>query len=373
MARVIMAGTFDPAFARNRKLVRLLELGGHDVETCHVDLWGGKRYEIPNQRKAVVVAHAIAAYPKLVWKFLRVPRGDVVVVAYPGWFDMLVLSLLARVRRMPVVFDVFISLYDTVVSDRKLASAKSPIGRLARFVDRASLRLAQRVLADTPSHADFFASFAGIPRDRIGVVWLGAQDDVFSPHPEVVPQERLVVFHGTFIALQGVDTIIRAAKLLEGDGITFRVIGSGQDQAMVDRLMAELQPSNVELTGLLPLAEVPVQIAGATVCLGIFGASDKAHRVVPNKLYECLAVGRPVVTADTEGARSAFTNREIGLAAAGPEGLANEVRQLVGDPVAREALARAGHERYLAEYSERPLSRLLDAQLAAVRAGSPRA
>jgi glycosyltransferase involved in cell wall biosynthesis len=363
MARVIMAGTFDPAFARNKKLVRLLELGGHDLEICQVDAWGGKRYEIPDQRKLAVAANAVAAYPKLVWKFLRVPRADVVLVGYPGWFDMIVLSLLARVRRMPVVFDVFISLYDTVVSDRKLASSESLIGRACLLVDKWSLKLARRVLADTPSHADFFAVLAGIPRDRIGVVWLGAQDDVFGPHPEITPTERRVVFHGTFIALQGIETIIRAAKLLEPDGIAVRVIGSGQDQDKVDRLMKELEPTNVELTGLLPLDDIPRQIAEATVCLGIFGESDKAHRVVPNKLYECLAVGRPVVTADTEGARSAFTTAEVAMVAADPASLAAELRRLVGDRAARESLAREGHSRYVALYSEGPLSRLLNAQL----------
>ena len=218
--------------------------------------------------------------------------------------------------------------------------------------------------ADTPSHADFFARLADIPSDRIGVVWLGAQDDVFGPHPEVTPTDRRVVFHGTFIALQGIETIIRAAKLLESDGIAVRVIGSGQDQDKVDRLLRELEPANVELTGLLPLEEIPLQIAEATVCLGIFGESGKAHRVVPNKLYECLAVGRPVVTADTEGARSAFTTGEVAMVAAEPEALAAELRRLVADSAARELLAREGHCRYVAQYSEGPLSRLLNTQLA---------
>ena len=55
---------------------------------------------------------------------------------YPGWFDVLLLAVLARVRRMPVVFDIFISLYDTVVSDRELAAPRSVLGRTCRLVDR---------------------------------------------------------------------------------------------------------------------------------------------------------------------------------------------------------------------------------------------
>jgi glycosyltransferase involved in cell wall biosynthesis len=368
MARVLMAGAFDPGFARNRKLRRLLDLAGHEVTACRVDVWGSDRVEIPTRGKLGTLARAIAAYPRLIVRFLRSEPADLVLVAHPGWFDMLVLGPLARARRMPVVFDSFISLYDTVVSDRRLVPPRSFVGRSCRLVDRFSLRLADRVIADTPAHADFFSELAGIPPGRVGVVWLGAQDDVFRPRPDVEPVERRVLFHGTFIGLQGIETIVRAAKLLEPDGIEVRFVGTGQEQATVDRLVAELHPTNLVLVGLVPLNQVPDEIAAATLCLGIFGTSGKAHRVVPNKLYECLAVGRPVLTGDTPAVRSAFSDGEVALAEPGnAESLADATRRLLSDPAAREAIARAGHERYLADYSENPLSRRLDAEIEAVR------
>ncbi len=273
---VIAAGTFDPNLPRNRTLLALLERAGYEVVMCHVGLWGGDRHEIPNQRKLGALLRALAAYPRLVWRFLRAPRGDVVLVMYPGWFDMLVLSVIARVRRMPVVFDIFISLYDTVVSDRKLASPRSLLGRMCRLVDRRSIRSAQRVIADTPSHAEFFATLAGVAQERIGTVWVGAQD-VFVPRPGTEPRPDLVLFYGTYIALHGIPTIIAAAKLLEDDRIAFRIVGTGQEQENVDQLMQELQPSNVERVDRVPLEQLPDEIAVATLCLGIFGTSDKAR------------------------------------------------------------------------------------------------
>src|SRR5438477_7174605 len=219
MSRVIVAGTYDPDFGRNRRLLALLDAAGHDVVRCHVALWRGARYEIPNRRLISTVARAAAAYPKLVWRFSRSPRGDVVVVLYPGWFDVVVLAPLARMRHMPVLFDPFISVSDTVVSDRALVGRGSVLGRLVRAVDRASLRAARRVIADTPSHADFYADLARISRERIGVVWVGADDAVFRPRPEVVPAFRRVLFYGTFIKLHGIDVIVRAAKLLESDDV----------------------------------------------------------------------------------------------------------------------------------------------------------
>jgi glycosyltransferase involved in cell wall biosynthesis len=363
MARVAFAGTFDRGFNRNKRLRQFLEGAGHEVVLCQVDLWGSDRYEIPNQRKAKMLARGLLAYPRLIWRFLRLRKPDAVIVGYPGWFDMLVIGPLARMRRVPVIFDPFISLSDTVVSDRKLASRSSVIGRATVLVDKLSLRLATRVLTDTPQHAAFYAELAGIGRERIGVVWLGAQDDVFVPQ-HVDPAPRLVVFHGTFIALQGVDTILHAAKLLEADGINMRVIGAGQEQAMVDAVIAELQPTNVDLVGRLPLEQLPGEIARAAVCFGIFGTSDKAQRVIPNKVFECVAMGRPVITADTPALREAFGADELVLVPAGdPRALADAVRRLVAEPETREKMAAAAHEHYLAAYATEPLTRLLDAQL----------
>ena len=74
MSRVIVAGTYDPDFGRNRRLLALLDAAGHDVVRCHVALWRGARYEIPNRRLISTLARAAAAYPKLVWRFSRSPR-----------------------------------------------------------------------------------------------------------------------------------------------------------------------------------------------------------------------------------------------------------------------------------------------------------
>jgi glycosyltransferase involved in cell wall biosynthesis len=364
MSRVIAAGTFDRNFARNRRLITLLERAGHDVAVCQVDLFGSDKYELVEKGRLSMLARGAAAYPRLLWRFLRIARGDAVLILYPGWFDSIVLAPLARLRRMPVVFDIYISLFDTVVADRKIASERSVIGRVCKLVDRLSLRSAQCVIADTPEHAELYASLGGIARDRIGVVWVGADDTVFRPRPDIEPNAKRVLFYGTYIKLHGIDVIVRAAKLLENEGVEFRFIGTGQERAGIERLIEELDVSNIQLTDRVPLEDLPVEIASAAVCCGIFGSSEKAQRVVPNKVFECVAVGRPVVTADTPAMRRVFGDTEVALVPAGdPDALARVIRELLADPERRAAMAAAAQRHYLAAYATDSVMEQLENEL----------
>ena len=357
--RVLVAGTFDPEFARNRVLVSLLRREGLEVRVAQHELWGQKRPSLVDGPKLHLAARALRAYPALLADVVRATRPDLILVPYPGYFDMPLIAGVARARRIPVLFDTFISLYDTIVQDRGLRSPGSAIGRVARAADRVACRLADLVLVDTPAHADYFAAATGVARDRFRVLWLGAQEDVFHPVPGVAPTPKLVVFHGTFVPLQGLPTIVRAAKLLEPDGVVVRVVGDGQERPTVESLVDELDVRNLELPGRVPLAQVPAEIASGSLCLGIFGTTEKAARVIPNKLFECLAVGRPVVTGDTPAVRSAFSGEVETVPPGDADALAARIRLLLAQPDRLADLAREGHARYERDYSEAALGRLL--------------
>jgi glycosyltransferase involved in cell wall biosynthesis len=357
--KVLLAGTFDPEFTRNRVLVSLLERAGCEVSTVHRELWGRERYTLINASKGRLAAKAAAAYPALIARLAVTSRPDVILVTYPGYFDIPFIAPLARLRRIPLLFDPFISLYDTLVDDRGLRGSGSAMGRVSRLLDRVDCRLARMVLADTPAHADYFADATGVARNRFRVLWLGAREDVFHPVADVEPTSNLVVFHGTFIGLQGLPTIVRAAKLLEPDGTRIKIIGDGQERPSIEALIRELDVRNVELAGRKPIDQLAPQIAAASLCLGIFGTSAKAGRVVPNKLFECLAVGRPVVTGDTPAIRGAFSGEVEVVPPGDPEALAQKIRELLADPARLARLAAAGKARYERDYSESALSELL--------------
>lgn len=371
--RILLTGTFDPAFNRNRRIRSFLTASGHEVAACNVDVWSGDRAGLMRGRRTRVALRCLAAYPMLIARLLLGRSADVVVVVYPGWLDMLLLAPVAKLRRIPVLFDPFISLSDTVVADRGLVPGDGVVYRLLRNVDRLSIRRADRVIADTPQHADFFAALGDIDRIRIGVLEVGADDGVFVPRPVSEARASRVLFYGTYIPLHGVGTIVAAAALLGDADVEVRLVGDGQERELVEQSARELGLSNIEFVPPIPLVELVDEIGAATVCLGIFGTSEKAMRVVPNKLFECVAVGRPVITGDTPAVRGAFPDGCLSLVPPGdPVALAAAIRQLLGDPDRRMGMVVRARDHYVANYSGERLRHRLEDELGRVQRRSRR-
>ena len=105
----------------------------------------------------------------------------------------------------------------------------------------------------------------------------------------------------------------------------------------------------------VPFAELPALIAGSDVTLGIFGTVAPAARVIPFKVFDGLAMARPVITADTPAAREALVDGEHcrltppGDAAA----LAEAITALHDDEREAAAMAGRGHELYRARCLDR--------------------
>jgi glycosyltransferase involved in cell wall biosynthesis len=163
-------------------------------------------------------------------------------------------------------------------------------------------------------------------------VLVGVEPEHFPPAMERSPRppgEPLrVLFYGQFIPLHGVETIVRAARLTDADPVHWHLIGTGQEAARIEALIKELEPAHLTWTPWVPYAELIREIHAADVCLGIFGATDKAARVIPNKVFQVLAAGRPLITRDGPAARELLTDAAGAtlIPAGDPQALAAAVR-----------------------------------------------
>jgi glycosyltransferase involved in cell wall biosynthesis len=353
--RVLYFGTYERDYPRNAQVISALRGAGVEVIERHAPVWEKSRDNWGARSGAGL--RLMLAEARLWWP----PRGeyDIVMVGYPGHFDM------PRARRAagerPLVFNPLVSLHDTMVGDRARYSSRSFAARVLAAVDRKALRLADLIVADTRANGEFLAELGEIPRSKIEVCFVGAEDRLF--HAGWRPDDPFrVLFVGKLIPLHGLETILEAARL--APEIPFRVVGSGQLRHLLDK-----RPDNVEWVPWVNYEELPRELWGAGVALGIFGTSDKARRVIPNKAYQALATGAPLITGDTPAARELLADeRDALLVPPGdPAALAGAIRRVAGDHDLAQRLSEGGHRTYVEQASEEVLGarwrELLEKQL----------
>lgn len=329
-------GTYDLSKPRNRILLAGLRANGVAVEECHASIWEHVRDKgtLAPARIARHLVRTALAYPQLIARFWRMPAPDVVLIGYLGQLDVLLLCPFARLRGVPVVWDQFISLYDTVVCDRRKLTARHPLAWLLYAAEWAACRAADLVLMDTGAHAAYVASTFGLDAEKVESVWVGAETAVFPTVRErdVDAGPMTVLFYGQLIPLHGVETIIHAARLLRDRPIHFILIGSGQERERVRTLLSENPLERLEWREWVEYEQLVDCIERADVCLGIFGSSAKAARVIPNKVFQIVAARRPLVTRDSPAVRELFGPGEEGVwlvPPAQPEALATLLARLL--------------------------------------------
>ena len=292
-------------------MISCLRRAGVEVVERHVPVWEGREHK---WRAGLRAATRLAAAEV---RLRRRVAGDLdaVIVGYPGHLDLAAARRVARGR--PVVFNPLVSLSDTLVADRRRFRAGGLAERVLRAVDRRAFAAADLVVSDTAAHAEVFRTLGA---RRVEVCFVGAEDHVFRPGWE---GGGPVLFVGKLIPLQGLETVLAAARL--APDVRFRIVGSGQ----LERLLRD-RPRNVEHVPWVEYERLPEELYRASCALGIFGTSAKAARVIPNKVFQALACGTPVVTADTLAARELLRDGESALLVppGDPHALAAAVRRV---------------------------------------------
>ena len=163
-------------------------------------------------------------------------------------------------------------------------------------------------------------------RRHFAVLWVGAEEARFVPADDP-GDDAPILWYLTYIPLHGFETVARAAALLADDGRTFRLVGDGQRRAAAEQLAARARPHQhgVRRAG-RRRRSCAAEIARASICLGVFGTSDKAARVVPNKVFQCAAAGRAVVTAATPAVQRAFGDALVTVPVGDRQALADAIR-----------------------------------------------
>jgi glycosyltransferase involved in cell wall biosynthesis len=349
---VSFLGAYDPAYPRNAILRRGLELNGASVQECRlppsIKFW--MRYPL-----------AILRYSR------RIAGSDVIFVPEFRQKDVPLGRLFGLLFHKRLVFDPLAARYETKIIDWRRRKPSTVRAWWNFRIDLASFGLSGLILADTKAHKDYFCRTYGVAEDKVAIVPVGYDDLLFKPEASPSPKAKdapfEVLFFGSFLPLHGAESIIEAAAMLskKDPTIHFRFIGSGQTLERVRLRADSLALRNAEFTGWLRYADLPTRIAAADVCLGIFGTTEKARRVVPHKVFQALGMKKPVITARTPAAEEFFHHKKdiYFCDPPYPKNLAAAILSLKADARLRRGLAEHGWRLVRDRYSPRPLGRLL--------------
>ena len=316
-----------PWDVRVEKVSHSLAMAGHEVHlVCRNEArrerreWNGTFtiHRLPVLPFKNQLAHAAWNFPyplNPAWisnltQVVRHTKPDVILVR-----DIL-LSLpslaIGKLYGIPVVLDMAEN-YPAMLKDRRhynTASVWENILRnpsLARLVERISVRFATHVIVVVEESRDRLIGL-GVPPNRISIVSNTPILDrwALNAGPEIVSSCKTqvdLVYLGNLDGSRGVDTAIRAvARLKEaGNLVHFHVIGDGPSRSHLEYLARALNVTEyVDIFGRLPFSKVQSIIATSDIGLIPHYATDAWNATIPNKLFDYMLVGMPVIVSDVK-------------------------------------------------------------------------
>lgn len=361
--RVLYFGTWRDEYSRNRIQIAALRRAGVEVIECHASLWKSVEDRVQavsgGWAKPGFLLRLITTYLRLIIRYMRMDHDyDLIVCGYPGQFDVYLAWLISRIEGKPLVWDVFMSTW-LVARERGLESRSSLSVSALYAVEWLALRLPDRLVQDTKQYADWFSANFGVPFSRFGLVPTGADSDLFAATTDTPTHRRTdalftVLYYGSYIPNHDAPTIVRAAALLrDRTEIRFVMIGDGPQRAECVAEAQRLALANVRFVDWLTQDDLKREIANADLCLGAFGNTPQSRMTVQNKIFECLAMGKPVLTGASDAIADAMVvGEEIAVCARrNPQAIADAIVALHADPAYLARLAEGGAARFQRDYT----------------------
>lgn len=351
--RVCFFGTYRATYVRNEVIIEGLRANGVTVIECHSTLWHSVADRVEQAgggwKQPAFWGRVFKAYWHLWQAYRQVGDYDVLLVGYPGQFDVYLARWFTWLRGKPLALDILMSLH--LIAEERGLTKKSPLtGRLIFLLEKYGLHRPDMLIADTPEYQRYYSDKYKLPPERFQFVPLGVDDRLYQPRPRLQPPTDVirVIYYGTFIPLHGVPTMLRAAALLQDRvDIRFDFYGEGQELPSAQQLAGELGLMNLHFHGWLDKEKLPDEIAQSHIVLGVFGTTKQALCTIQNKIWEGMMMQRAVITGEAETLQEELTHeRHVYMVErANPQALANGITRLADNAGLREYLGQQGHER----------------------------
>lgn len=285
--RILFVTTKNIDYIRNAQEIRILEKYGMTVKKIY-------------SNKKGYLCRIIEIWFKLI--MCRKSDYDCVFI---GFAPQLIFPFFGKFRNTKIIIDFFISVYDTLVNDRKIIKPKTIMSMICHKLDAYVIDRADSIIVDTKADKNYFVNEFLAEDDKFQVLYLEADKSVYYPKKKTENGDKrfVVLYFGSILPLQGIDVILRAVRLLRDyDDILIQIIGP------IPKKYNKPIQDNIEYIDWLSQEKLAEYIADADLCLaGHFNADiEKAKRTIPGKAYIYDAMRKPMILGDNEANREVF-------------------------------------------------------------------
>ena len=308
--------------------------------------------------------------------FMR--RPDVIVCTSPQFFTACAAYVLSLLKRRPFVFELRDLWPDSILAVGAMGESRAirALKRLEYFL----YRKASRIVSVTNSFKTVLSS-NGIPAEKIAVVRNGADLAAFTPAPKPDELVRRHSLEGKFVAAyigtigmaHGLGTILGAAEKLAGDqNIAFVVVGDGAERISLEEEARRRGLRNIVFVGRVGKDDVRAYWRLADAALVLLKDRPVFRHVLPSKMFEAMATGRPIILGVLGESADLLRTAEAGLVIQ-PESshdLADAIVRLAQNPDEAAAMGARGRAFVEVEFDRDKLATAMLDELRAVAAGS---
>jgi colanic acid biosynthesis glycosyl transferase WcaI len=311
-------------------------------------------YPAPNRRPWERILNYTSFFASASVRGLALPRPDVVIATSPQLLVGLAGWWLARVKRCPFVFEVRDLWPESLVASG-IGDDGSPLIRGLAGLAAFLYRRAARIVVVTEAFKAELTMRWGIPEDRIDVISNGVETDRFAPRADRDAVRQRLGLDGHFVAAyigtlgyaHGLEVVLRAAERVRAMGqrdVLFLLAGEGADKERLQEIASQARLDNVRFMDQQPRELVPALINAADVCLVLLRRAPLFSTVLPSKMLEFMACGRPVILG-VDGYARELLERAGGGVFVEPENaeaLAAAITQFARDPQLCSTLGENG-------------------------------
>jgi glycosyltransferase involved in cell wall biosynthesis len=368
----------EPGGTRHHEFARLLTARGHKVTVIASPIsyiTGSNTHQSNSEMEGVTILraavydahhksfiHRIVAFFSFMfssfWIGLGVKNVDLVWGTSPPIFQGVTAWALARIKGAKFLFEVRDLWPQFAIA---VGVLKSPfLIFLSEWLERFLYRRADQVMVNSPG---FLQPVTRRGAKRVELIPNGADPSMFDPTDSGAVFRQSNELEDKFVALYAgahgmsndLQVILEAASLLADEkNIQIVLLGDGKEKPALMTQAREMKLSNVTFLPSVPKTGMASALAGADVCIAILKPLEEYKTTYPNKVFDYMAAGRPVVLAIDGVIREVVESAGCGIFATpgNAKELAEAIRKLAVDPKQSREMGLKGRN-YLEEHFSR--------------------